>query len=184
MTQYEQHLNKRRQLLFMKQLHQDGKEITMSKHHKKLLQVDDFIQKAIKTDYNDCGLLSDRDYKVPADPEQSTLVGQCRQQLKRFMKSMDRNKFDDVEYHQKAFLIQETIKHYLKSQHTYVGLPSPKNHKSQPQISRMFSKDEYRNTDRSKKIVIDRVTKNNNIKTSVENTTRNGDGRKMEITQD
>jgi hypothetical protein len=45
----------------MKQLHQDGKEITMSKQQKKLLQIDDFIQKAIREDYNDCGLKTEND---------------------------------------------------------------------------------------------------------------------------
>lgn len=57
--QFEQHIYKRRQLVFLKQLHQDGKDITMSRAQKKLLQIDDFIQRAIKRDYEDCGLPTD-----------------------------------------------------------------------------------------------------------------------------
>ena len=52
MSQFEQHIYKRRQLVFLKQLHQDGKDVTMSRAQKKLLQIDDFIQRAIEQDLN------------------------------------------------------------------------------------------------------------------------------------
>lgn len=56
---FEEYKHRVRGLQFMKVLHQDGKEIIISDAHNKVLEIDDYIARAIIADYEDCDVPSD-----------------------------------------------------------------------------------------------------------------------------
>lgn len=76
----------------MKRLHGDGKQVTMSDNQKRILQIDDFISRAIREDFNDCGVPVNFEVtewgNIPVCEEERKAVLKSKAKFSRFMRKM------------------------------------------------------------------------------------------------